>query len=41
MTDCTEMDTTQSRPALAASPWAAELRELMKLAWPLVITQLA
>lgn len=42
MTDFTEMDFTQtSRQTVAPSPWAEEVRELMKLAWPLVATQLA
>ncbi len=30
-----------SRQTVAPSPWAMEVRELMKLAWPLVATQLA
>lgn len=37
MTDCTNEELTGLRP----SPWAVEVRELMKLALPLVATQLA
>ncbi len=36
------MDFAQApRQAVVPSPWAVEVRELMKLAWPLVATQLA
>ncbi len=41
MTDFTNIDLAPAAPAEQSSPWAAELRELMKLAWPLVATQLA
>ena len=37
MSDCTEI----VEPRLAASPWISEARELLKLALPLVVTQLA
>src|SRR5690348_4218709 len=42
MTDFTNIDLAAAGvPVEQASPWRAELRELMKLAWPLVATQLA
>ena len=37
MSDCSEI----IEPRLAASPWISEARELLKLALPLVVTQLA
>lgn len=40
MTDLTNMDLAPTT-APVEQAWAAELRELMKLAWPLVATQLA
>ena len=42
MTEFVDMDFARTGPpAQAVSPWVAEARELMKLALPLVITQLA
>lgn len=42
MTNFANMDLASAKnPVEQTSPWTVELRELMKLAWPLVATQLA